>query len=338
VLGRGWEAASPGSGMSAGTGGPEISIVAPLHNEEDNVGPLFEAIVAQFEPLARPFEVILVDDGSDDGTVQRLAEISGRDPRLRAIHLDGAFGQAAALCAGFDAARGALILTLDGDLQNDPADLPRLLRLLETGGYRAVSGWRSKRQESFATRVLPSLIANRIISRVTGLAARDNGCGLKAYRAEVVKGIYLPHGMHRFAPAVFGVRPGGFAELEVRDRRRRAGRSHYGLSRVFPVVRDLLTIPYILRAPRQSVGRLTGLIGLAGCLIFAGGIALPLRQDTAGMGLELLGLILGAYALLVRAALQRWLLAQETKTFRVRGTRVSAPEQIPEPGLRETGS
>src|SRR5438876_104430 len=161
---------------------PELSVVTPLHNEEANVCALFQAICAALEPLGRSFEVLLVDDGSTDSTGDLLDELADDDPRLSPVHLDGNFGEAAALCAGFEQARAPVILTLDGDLQNDPADLPRLLELLEEGGYRAVSGWRRQRQEQFLQRVLPSQAANWLIARVTGVPSRDNGCGLKAYR------------------------------------------------------------------------------------------------------------------------------------------------------------
>jgi glycosyltransferase involved in cell wall biosynthesis len=298
---------------------PELSVVAPLHNEEENVRPLFEAIVAAIEPLGRPFEVLLVNDGSSDRTAELLDALSAADPRLRPIHLDGNFGEAAGLSAGFEAARGEFVLTLDGDLQNDPADLPRLLALLESGGYRAVSGWRRKRQEGFAKRILPSLIANRLIAWVTGVPSRDNGCGLKVYRSEVVRGVCLPHGLHRFMPAVFGVRAEEFSHLEVSDRRRQAGRSHYGLSRFFPVVRDLLVIPYIRRGARQSLGLVTALACVAAGLILAGAFLLAAHGVTMGAGLEAAGLLLGVYALLVRANLERWLRAQAEKTFRVKG-------------------
>jgi glycosyltransferase involved in cell wall biosynthesis len=298
---------------------PELSIVAPLHNEAGNVCALFEAICAAIEPLGRSFEVLLVDDGSTDATGRLLDEIAAADPRLAPIHLEGNFGEAAALCAGFEQARGQVILTLDGDLQNDPADLPRLLALLEAGPYRAVSGWRRKRQEKFLGRVLPSQTANWLIAHVTGVPSRDNGCGLKAYQAEVVKGVYLPHGLHRFMPAVFGVRAPEFAQLEVTDRARRAGRSHYGLSRSFAVLRDLLVIPYLLRDPRRALGWMDALVGGGMFLILGALGALLLHQWGMGLAVGIVAVVLLAYAHSVRASLQRWLRAQREKTFRLRG-------------------
>lgn len=298
---------------------PELSVVAPLHNEEANVCALFSAICAALEPLERSFEVLLVDDGSADATGDLLDELAADDPRLVPVHLDGNFGEAAALCAGFEQARAPIILTLDGDLQNDPADLPRLLALLEAGGYRAVSGWRRQRQEQFLQRVLPSLTANWLIAQVTGVPSRDNGCGLKAYRADVVKGVYLPHGLHRFMPAVFGVRAGEFAQIEVTDRRRQSGRSHYGLSRSFAVLRDLLVIPYLLRDPGLALGWMQKLAGAASRIGFAALLLLFLGHGGAGLTLGVMALLVGAYAQCVQANLRRWLRAQSEKTFRLRG-------------------
>ncbi len=307
-------------------GSPELSIVAPLHNEEENVQPLYEAIRDALEPLGRSFEVLLVNDGSTDRTPELLDRLAAEDARLRPVHLDGNFGEAAGLCAGFYSARGAVILTLDGDLQNDPADLPRLLALLEQGGYRAVSGWRRQRQEDMATRVLPSKIANWLIAAVTGVPSRDNGCGLKAYRAEVVKGVYLPHGLHRFMPAVFGVRASEFGQIEVKDRRRNAGKSHYGLSRFFAVVRDVLLIPYLLRHdPDTAHAWMKSLLALGAALFLGGLAAVPTRQLTLAAGLSVTGLLVALYANGVRANLERWIEAQRNKTFRIRGERDALP-------------
>jgi glycosyltransferase involved in cell wall biosynthesis len=310
---------------------PELCVVAPLHNEEANVCALFQAICAALEPLGRSFEVLLVDDGSTDSTGDMLDELAADDPRLSPVHLDGNFGEAAALCAGFEKARAPIILTLDGDLQNDPADLPRLLALLEEGGYRAVSGWRRRRQERFLQRVLPSLTANWLIAHVTGVPSRDNGCGLKAYHAGVVKGVYLPHGLHRFMPAVFGVRAREFAQLEVTDRRRRAGRSHYGLSRSFAVLRDLMVIPYLLRDPRRALGWMEALAGAAWLAALAALMLLALSHWAAGLFLGVVASLLLAYAQCIRANLRRWIRAQSEKTFRIRG-----PGRRPAPGTETT--
>ena len=298
---------------------PDISVIAPLWNEQDNVGPLAEQVFAVFEKERRPIELILVDDASTDRTWEEILKAQRADSRVRAIRHARNSGQSAALWTGFSASRAGIIATLDGDLQNDPADLPRLLALLEEGGYRAVSGWRRQRQEQFLQRVLPSQAANWLIAQVTGVPSRDNGCGLKAYRAEVVKGVYLPHGLHRFMPAVFGVRAREFAQIEVTDRRRRAGRSHYGLSRSFAVLRDLMVIPYLLRDPQRALHGMEALVGAVWLLGL--GALLLLMPHHEGTGL-LLGVVAGlllAYAHGVRANLQRWLRAQSEKTFRIRG-------------------
>jgi glycosyltransferase involved in cell wall biosynthesis len=315
---------------------PELSVVAPLHNEEANAGALFQAICGALEPLGRSFEVLLVDDGSTDATGDRLDELAADDPRLSPVHLDGNFGEAAALCAGFEQARAPVILTLDGDMQNDPADLPRLLALLEEGRYKAVSGWRRQRQEPFLQRVLPSLTANWLIARVTGVPSRDNGCGLKAYRAEVVKRVYLPHGLHRFMPAVFGVRAREFAQIEVTDRRRQAGRSHYGLSRSFAVLRDLMAIPYLLRDPGQALRRMETLAGAAWLLALAALLLLVLGHWGVGLALGVMAALLLGYAHCVRANLHRWLRAQREKTFRLRGAG-RRPAPAPEGVRRRAG-
>lgn len=304
--------------MTRGTPSPELSVVVPVHNEEGNVRPLFAAIAAALEPLGRPFEVVLVDDGSSDATGELLDALAAHDERLRPVHLDGNFGQAAALCAGFDAARGRVLFTLDGDLQNDPADMPRLLKLLEEGDYRAVSGWRRQREGSWARRVLPSLVANWLIAQVTGVPSRDNGCGLKAYRSEVVKGVYLPHGLHRFIPAIFGVRAEEFAQIEVSDRPRHTGRSHYGLSRFFGVVRDLLAVPYLIAGAGRSMTRIH-IIAVVSALVAVAGLAmLTAVHRLAGAGLALAGFAGLLYARSVRLSLARWMRAQRDKNFRLR--------------------
>jgi glycosyltransferase involved in cell wall biosynthesis len=301
--------------------GPELSVVAPLHNEAGNVHPLFAGICRALEPLQRSFEVLLVDDGSTDETLEWLDELAAEDDRLRPVHLDANYGEAAALCAGFTLARAPIILTLDGDLQNDPADLPRLLACLEGGPYRAVSGWRRRREAAFASRVLPSRIANWLISRVTGVPAKDNGCGLKAYRSEVVRSVLLPAGFQRFMPAVFGVRASEFAQIEVSDRPRQFGRSHYGLSRLFAVIRDLLAIPYVLRDAQRSVIWMDRVAAGAIVLVVVGVVALVVVGPGLGAALCIPALLGMGYASVVRATLQRWLRIQRERPF----LRVAAP-------------
>jgi len=234
---------------------PSVSVVIPAHNEAANVGPLYEELRRVLEALDEPHEVLFVNDGSSDATLARLRAFQADDPVLRVIDLDGNFGEAAALTAGFHRARGEIVVTLDGDGQNDPADIPRLLDLLRTRKLDAVSGRRERRREHYWLRVLPSLIANRLIVRVTGVAVSDCGCGLKAYRRALVAGIQLPRGMNRFLPAILGVDPQAVGEIATRDRERYTGTSHYGIGRTAIVLRDLLALRWIIRNPfRAEVG------------------------------------------------------------------------------------
>jgi glycosyltransferase involved in cell wall biosynthesis len=311
---------------------PDLSIVVPLHNEAANVRPLVSAVLAAVRPLGRPFEILLVDDGSTDATPTILANLAGGNPRLHPVYLEGNFGQAAALCAGFEAASGSVVLTLDGDLQNDPADLPRLLAMLEEGDYRVVSGWRGRRHGSYARRVLPSRIANWLISALTGLPTRDNGCSLKAYRRDVVSEIYLPHGMHRFIPAVFGIHPEEFGQIEVSDRPRASGRSHYGLLRFIEVLRELLTIRFIMRGHAGEALCLMNLLIGAGIVGLGAGELLGRHQASLGLTFTGADVCLLAYAIIARGNLIRWLEAQKDGTFRVRRTkplREARPELSP---------
>src|SRR5690242_12206783 len=198
-------------GMS---GAPALSIVVPVYDEEDNVAPLFTELTRVATDLRKSYEIIFVNDGSRDATLARLDALRVADPHLRIVDLDGNFGEAAALSAGFAHARGELVVTLDGDGQNDPADIPRLLARLDPS-VDVVSGRRRERKEAFLTRVLPSRIANWLIARATGVPVYDCGCGLKVYRREVLADAQLPRGMNRFLPAVLGVRPGRVEEVIV---------------------------------------------------------------------------------------------------------------------------
>jgi glycosyltransferase involved in cell wall biosynthesis len=231
---------------------PSLSVVIPCHNEAENVRPLYGEIRAALEPLDESFEILFVDDGSTDATAARLAEISNADERVVVLELDGNFGEAAALSAGFHHARGELVVTLDGDGQNDPADIPGLLDLLRQRELQAVSGRRSERKEGYWLRVLPSRIANELIARVTGVPVRDCGCGLKVYRRSALPKIHLPRGMNRFLPALFGITAQQVAEVEVHDRRREHGASHYGIGRTIVVLRDLLALPFLVSDPKQA--------------------------------------------------------------------------------------
>jgi glycosyltransferase involved in cell wall biosynthesis len=224
---------------------PEISVVIPLRDEELNVAPLHAELTGVLGALGPSYEVILVDDGSADGTFARLQERQARDPRVRVIRFTRNFGQTAAFAAGFAEARGRLIVTSDGDLQNDPADIPRLLALAAT--HDIVCGWRRDRKDAFLTRHVPAVIANWLLAIVSGIRLHDNGCSLKVFRAEVVKPLKLRPGMHRYLPALASQLGGRVAEVVVNHRPRRFGRSKYGLSRTFRVLADLIQLRRLMR-------------------------------------------------------------------------------------------
>ena len=221
----------------------DLSIVVPVHDEEDNVAPLYEALTTALGALGRSYEIIVVDDGSRDETYQRLLPLAEADDAFKLIKLRRNFGQTAAMAAGFDRAVGEIVIPMDGDLQNDPADIPRLLAKLEEG-YDVVSGWRKDRQDS-AVRRLPSRIANWLIGRVTGVRLHDYGCTLKAYRADVIAETRLYGEMHRFLPALAYQAGAEITEIPVRHHPRTSGRSKYGLRRTFKVLLDLMTVKFL---------------------------------------------------------------------------------------------
>ncbi len=219
----------------------DLSIVVPLFNEEESVRPLHAAIVGGVEPLGVSFEIVLVDDGSRDGTVRVADEIARADPRVCLVKFRRNYGQTPAMAAGIAEARGEIIVTMDGDLQNDPADIGELLAKIDEGNDLVV-GWRHRRQDKLWTRKVPSRIANALIARVTGVPIRDNGCSLKAYRAALIKRIPLYSEMHRFIPAMTSIAGPRIAEIRVRHHARAFGSSKYGLSRIYKVLLDLMVI------------------------------------------------------------------------------------------------
>jgi glycosyltransferase involved in cell wall biosynthesis len=223
----------------------DLSIVVPVYNEEESVNPLYERITAALAQVAYSYEMILVDDGSSDRSFMLLTAIAADDSRVRVIRFRRNFGQTAAMAAGFDAARGRVVVPMDGDLQNDPADIPRLLAKIDEG-YDVVSGWRKDRQDTFINRKLPSIIANGLISRFTGVHLHDYGCTLKAYRREVLDGINLYGEMHRFVPALASQVGAKVTELPVMHHPRLYGTSKYGISRTVRVVLDLMTVKFLL--------------------------------------------------------------------------------------------
>ena len=225
---------------------PELSVVIPLRDEEANVVPLHAELSSVLQSMRRPYEAILVEDGSSDRTFARLCEIQAQDPRVRVIRFTKNFGQTAAFAAGFAAARGRLVITADGDLQNDLSDIPKLVEL--AASHDIVCGWRKRRKDTFLTRQLPSMVANWLLGLVSGVRLHDNGCSLKVFRAEVVKPLKLRPGMHRYLPAIASQLGDRVAELPVNHRPRRFGRSKYGLSRTFTVANDLLRLRSVMRS------------------------------------------------------------------------------------------
>ncbi len=241
---------------------PSLSIVIPMYNETDNVVPMLEGVHQGLAGYAGPWELICVDDGSHDGTPGHLAKETDKyGGHVRVIRLRRNFGQTAAMQTGIDAARGEVIATLDGDLQNDPADIPRMVEEMQVGGLDMLAGWRRQRHDE-ATRKLFSRVANRLIARVTGVRLHDYGCSLKVYRAEVIKEVFLFGEMHRFIPVWVATvtDPLRIGETVVNHRARRFGESKYGLSRTFRVVLDLLSAFFFLRY-RAKPGHFFGAIG-----------------------------------------------------------------------------
>ncbi len=272
-----------------------LSIVVPLYDEQDNVKVLHERLKDTLSSLGIEYETIYVDDGSTDRTLQILEAIQKTDSHVLVLSLRRNFGQTAAFAAGFDFARGDIIITMDGDLQNDPKDIPRLLKAIE--GYDLVSGWRKNRRDPFLTRRLPSVVANWLISKVTGVRLHDYGCSLKAYRRDVVKNLKLYGEMHRFIPAIaswYGVR---ISEIETTHHPRLGGKSKYGISRTIRVLLDLITVKFLQSfstKPIQFFGPLGILFGLGG-----GAVSLYLTfeklfkgADIGGRPLLLLGILL----------------------------------------------
>ncbi len=249
-----------------------VSFVIPMFNEIDNVEPLYEEVSRVLDASGRESEVLLVDDGSMDGTADKLRELPIRDPRFRVILFRRNFGQTAAMSAGFDHARGDVIVAMDGDLQNDPADLEMLMNKIEKEGYDIVSGWRKSRQDAFLSRKLPSWIANWLIGRITGVRLHDYGCSLKAYRSEVLRNVRLYGEMHRFIPALASWVGARITEVPVNHRARTRGTSKYGIGRTVRVFLDLITVKFLLSFSTRPLQ----IFGLWGLGMFGGGSAISL--------------------------------------------------------------
>ncbi|HEY7163913.1 MAG TPA: glycosyltransferase family 2 protein [Candidatus Binatia bacterium] len=263
---------------------PELSIVIPVYNEEENVEPLLDEIKAALEPTGKDYEIVVVDDGSQDRTFSILARLHAREHRLRVVRLKRNFGQTAAMAAGLAHSDGEVVVTMDGDGQNDPADIPLLLEELDKGND-LVSGWRHERQDSFLSRRLPSMIANRLISSTTRVKIHDYGCTLKAMRREVAKNLKLYGEMHRFIPAIAYERGARVAEIKVNHRPRLRGTSKYGITRTLRVVLDLMTVKFLTSystRPSHVFGPIGVLSAGAG---FAIGVYLSLEKFLRGVSI-----------------------------------------------------
>ncbi len=274
---------------------PDITIIVPVYNEEKNIEPLYRELDSVLAKIFISAEIIFINDGSTDGSLEKLQRIHQNDSRVIVIDFRRNFGQTASLMAGFDLARGKIVITLDGDGQNDPADISKLLQKIHAG-FDVISGWRAHRQEPALTRRWPSSLANKLISRLTGLYLHDYGCSLKAYRANFVKEIRLYGEMHRFIPALCAWNGARVTEVAVNDRPRKFGHSKYNLSRTGRVILDLFTVKFLIgfsTRPIQIFGRIgivsfiLGLISLIAVIV----LKLAINFDMSGNPLLILGIL-----------------------------------------------
>jgi glycosyltransferase involved in cell wall biosynthesis len=314
---------------------PELSIVIPVHNEAPNINDLYDELTQVLGQYGRSYELLIVDDGSTDDTFALLAALQARDPRLRVIRFRRNFGQTAAFAAGFAHARGRLVVTSDGDLQNDPRDIPAMVARIEQGND-IVCGWRKDRKDTFINRRLPSVIANKLISWATGVDLHDYGCSLKVFRAEVVKPLRLYGEMHRFLPAIASQIGVTIDEIVVNHRPRRAGVTKYGISRTIRVVLDLATVKFLLSYSTRPL-QIFGLLGLiTGGLGFAvtaylGYIRLFTTQGIGDRPLLLLGVMLIfigiqllTFGLLAEVMARTYYESQDKPTYVIREVRETA--------------
>lgn len=239
----------------------DVSVVIPLYNEEGNLRKLYEELHAVLSDKNYSYEILFINDGSSDATEEIIKELTEKDPAITAVTFRRNFGQTAAMSAGFDFSRGKVIITMDGDLQNDPADIPKLLEQINLG-YDIVTGWRHKRQDPFLNRRLPSIIANKLISYITGVHIHDYGCTLKAFKKEIVENINLYGEMHRFIPAIASAMGISIAEVKVNHRARIHGSSKYGITRTFRVILDLITVKFLLSYSNRPI-HIFGLVGMS---------------------------------------------------------------------------
>jgi glycosyltransferase involved in cell wall biosynthesis len=272
----------------------ELSVVIPIRNEEASLVELHREFTETLTAWGRPYEIIVVDDGSTDTSFEILSRLQAADHRLRVIRFRRNFGQTAAFAAGFAHARGRLIVTSDGDLQNDPHDIPAMVERLEAG-LDIVCGWRKDRKDALVSRRLPSTLANGLISTVTGVHLHDYGCSLKVFRAEIVKDMKLYGEMHRFLPAIASEQTSSIGEMVVNHRPRKYGQSKYGIGRTVRVILDLLTVKFLLSystRPLQIFGLIGIAMGLSGAVI-TGGLAVQRLREVASLAQHMPLLLLG---------------------------------------------
>ena len=312
--------------------GPMISILVPVYNERESLPPLAEALTRVLERVGRTWEVVLVNDGSSDGSDRILDEMAARDPRFKVVHFRRNSGQTAAMMAGIDFAAGEVLIPIDADLQNDPEDIPRLLEKLDEG-YDVCSGWRKDRQDQAIKRNLPSRIANRLISWVSGVHLHDYGCSLKAYRRDVIKDVKLYGEMHRFIPIYASWQGARVTEIPVKHHARKFGVSKYGLERIVKVVLDLMVVTFLDRYAKKPI-YIFGGIGVMcfGVGILAGVWALSLKffQNTSLIQtpLPLVVVMMGItgvmcllMGLLAEIVMRTWHESQAKSIYLVRATR-----------------
>ncbi|HXG55966.1 MAG TPA: glycosyltransferase family 2 protein [Vicinamibacterales bacterium] len=321
---------------------PEISVIVPMRNESLNVKELYRELTFTLDAFGRPYEIVAIDDGSTDDTFALLAGLQATDPRLRVIRFRRNFGQTASFAAGFAHARGQFIVTSDGDLQNDPKDIPAMIDIIRTGPD-IVAGWRKNRKDTFINRRLPSIIANAIISYSTGVKLHDYGCSLKVFRADVVKSMRLYGEMHRFLPAIAAEQGVEIVEHVVNHRARIHGKSKYGISRTVRVVLDLMTVKFLSSystRPLQMFGGLGLGMGFAGGLICAymAYLKIVYNPGIANRPLLLLGvlLVLGGIQLVMTGLLGEMLSrtyheSQDKPTYAIREIRQADPPEPEEP-------
>lgn len=306
-----------------------LSIIVPVYNEEDNVAESYAEISSVLRAFGRDYEIIFVDDGSRDETLSRLSVVTAGDQQVRIIEFRRNFGQTAAMAAGLDFAQKDIVVTLDGDLQNDPAEIPKMVQKLEDG-FDLVAGWRKHRQDKLISRKIPSLLANRLISWATGVSLHDYGCTLKVMRSDVAKGIRLYGEMHRFIPALAAELGAKIAEVPVNHRARRYGTSKYGISRTLRVVLDLITVKFLLGYSKRPI-HLFGSAGIGSGLL---GFLILLRLTyermvldvpmgnrpmmTLGVMLIIIGLQFLVFGLLAEVLARTYYESQHKKIYAVR--------------------